>query len=159
MLQQQLYDSNLNELKLLMNSENFQLGEAQASYKTFYQSYLLFEASLSGGFYLEKKAYLYKDLENIKKQKVQLSVQKLIQEKEYTLAEQEYAIYQKLTAQKVMAQMELKREESKLLSKNFPLQQTESAFIANSASISAKEKEIMEQENQIREEKSSLFRL
>lgn len=156
-LQQQLYTGSLNGLKFLDNPGNLQLGETQEAYQGFFQSYLAYKSAISDGFYLKKRSYLQKDLANINRQRGELQEQKKLQQKEYALAEQEYAVHQKLAEQKVVAQMELKREESKFLSKKHPLQQTEIAFITNAASSSAKEKEIMELDNQIREERSKFI--
>lgn len=152
-LQKQLYDPGHNNSERFYSPEDLNLGEVQGTYHTFFQSYLNFKASASDGFYQKKKIYLQRELESIQKQKGQLTLQKQLQQKEYILAEQEYNVYKKLTDNKVMAQMELKREESKFLAKKYPLQQTESSFIANSSAYSAKEKEILELENQIQEER------
>ncbi|HXH98692.1 MAG TPA: HlyD family efflux transporter periplasmic adaptor subunit [Sphingobacteriaceae bacterium] len=156
-LQEQLYKDNPTSFELFNTPRDLQLGEVQGSYQSFFQSYLTYKASVSGGFYLKKRMYLQKDLEAIKKQKNQLVSQKQLQEKEYALANQEYTVHQKLAEQRVIAQMELKREESKLLTKKLPLQQTESAFITNSTLYSAKEKEVLELDNQIQEEKSKFI--
>lgn len=155
-MQKKLYKANPNGLELYTPGD-LQLGEVQGSYQSFFQSYLNYKASAFDGFYQKKKIYLQRELKGIKKQRGQLVLQKQLQEKEYGLAEQEYNAYQKLTEKKVMAQMELKREESKLLIKKYPLQQTESNFITNSTAASAKEKEILELDNQIQEERSEFI--
>ena len=156
-VQKQLYETHLNGLKLFYTPDDIQVAKVQGSYQRFFQSYLNYKASAFDGFYQKKKIYLQRELEGIKKQRSQLVLQKQLQEKEYGLAEQEYNIYQKLTEKKVMAQMELKREESKLILKKYPLQQTESNFIINSTAYSAKEKEILELDNQIQEERSEFI--
>lgn len=153
-LQLSLVVGEITGLEFLENPTNLQLGETQAFYQEFYQSFVLLKSSLEGGFYLKKKAFLLKELESIKKQKIQLAAQQQIQQEDYSLAEQEYNVYEKLTRQKVMARMELKTQESKLLSKKYPLHQTEAAFISNASQAYAKEKEIMEQDNQIGEERA-----
>ncbi|MHB1176929.1 MAG: HlyD family secretion protein [Daejeonella sp.] len=156
-LQKRLYGIPDNNQGRFNTPGNLQLGEVQSPYQSFFQSYLNYKASSADGFYQKKRRYLQRELEGIRKQKDQLVSQKQLQEKEYGLAEQEYNIYQKLTENKVMAQMELKREESKLLIKKYPLQQTESSFITNSTATSAKEKEILELDNQMKEERSKFI--
>lgn len=156
-LQKQFYRINYNGSELFNTPGDLQLGEVQGAYQSFFQSYLNYKASVSEGFYQRKKIYLHKELEDIRKQKVQIVAQKQIQEREYELAEQEYSSYKKLAEKRVIAPMELKREESKLLIKQYPLQQTESNFITNSTAYSVKEKEIMELDNQIQEERSKFI--
>ncbi|WP_238326534.1 HlyD family secretion protein [Pedobacter heparinus] len=149
--------ANLSEgmipLKLLATPKNVFLGELQNAYQSFYQSFLMYQSSIANGFYLKKKVFLQKDLLSILDQKEQLLVQQKLQEKDYELGKKEFEMHQKLFEQKVEAPMELKREESKFIAKRYPLQQTESALLSNSIIYSAKEKEIMELENLISEEK------
>lgn len=153
-LQMKFYDTNTYSSELFKNPGILQLGEVQGSYQSFFQFYLNYKASLSNGFYQRKRKYLQEELNGIRRQKVQIETQKKIQEREYEIAEQEYSSYQKLAENRVIAPMELKREESKLLVKKYPLQQTESNFITNETTYSIKEKEILELNNQIQEERA-----
>lgn len=139
------------------NPGSLQLGELQNSYQSFYQSYLTYKASISKGFYLQKRSYLQKDLQTSLAQRKQLIVQKDLQQQEYELAKQEYEMHKKLAEQKVEAQMELKREEGIFISKKYPLEQTQTALIENASGYSGKEKEILELDNQINEERSKFF--
>jgi multidrug efflux pump subunit AcrA (membrane-fusion protein) len=152
-LQSDLFSEKPEAARHLNPPQHLQLGELQGAYQHFYQAYLLYKATVSDGFYLRKRTYLERDLAFAGRQKKQLLAQKELQEKDHELARQEYAIHQELTALKVEAPMELRREESKFLAKQFPLHQTAAALLANSASFSAKEKEILELDNQINEEK------
>jgi multidrug efflux pump subunit AcrA (membrane-fusion protein) len=156
--------SLLSQLKTL-NSANagnplfnaptgLQLGELQQSYQTFYQAYLTYKSAEDNGFYLKKKAYLKNDLKDISKTKDQLQQQKVLQEKDLSLANDEYEMHKKLAVQKVEAQMELKQNESKYLARKSPLIQTESALITSDNNYSAKQKELLELDNTIAEEKS-----
>jgi HlyD family secretion protein len=139
------------------NSGNTQLGELQASYQTFFQEYLLYKSSTENGFYIKKKAYLQKDLADLNKQEAQLQAQKLIQEKDFRLAEDEYHMHQKLAKEKVETSAELRQEESKYLAKKSPLIQTDASLVAANTNYSAKQKEILELDNQIIEEKSKFL--
>lgn len=153
-LQMKFYETNTYSSELFKNPGILQLGEVQGSYQSFFQFYLNYKASLSNGFYQRKRKYLQEELNGIRRQEVQIETQKKIQEREYEIAEQEYSAYQKLAENRVIAPMELKREESKLLVKKYPLQQTESNFITNETTYSIKEKEILELNNQIQEERA-----
>lgn len=137
--------------------QHLQLGELQNSYQNFFQSYLTYKASITDGINLKKRAFLQKDLKDILNQKQYLLSQKSLQQKQYELARQEYEMHQKLTEQHVEAKMELKRQENIFLSSQNPLQQTDASLLSNSGTYAAKEKEILELDNQIQEEKSKFI--
>lgn len=138
---------------LLDKTDNTQLGELQASFQSFSQEYLSYRSSVENGFYIKKKSYLQKDLVDLTRQETQLKAQKLIQEKDLGLAEEEYRMHQKLAKERVETSAELRQEESKYLAKKAPLIQTDAALVTASTNYSAKEKEILELDNQISEEK------
>jgi HlyD family secretion protein len=132
---------------------NAHLGELQGSYQQFHQAYLAYSASIENGFFQKKKQFLQKDLHNIYQQKEQAIQQQQLLAKDYTISKNEYAIKKLLVDQKVEAPADLKTMESKLLSKEYPLQQSKGALLQNEASALLKEREILEIENQVREEK------
>ncbi|HEX3386303.1 MAG TPA: HlyD family efflux transporter periplasmic adaptor subunit, partial [Mucilaginibacter sp.] len=138
---------------LLNKTGDTQLGELQGAYQTFYQEYLSYRSSVENGFYVKKRAYLDKDLSDLAKQEQQLNAQKTIQQRDYTLAEQEFNIYQKLVQQKAGTQSELRDEESKYLAKKSQLVQTDASLVNANTNYVAKQKEILELDNQISEEK------
>lgn len=152
-MQQKIYSEQLFSLESMTQPLTLQFGELQAAYQNFYQSYLAFKASVGKGFYLEKRAFLQRDLEDIKTQRKYITTQKSLREKEYDLAKQEYEVHQKLTEQKVETPMELRKQEASLLSRQYPLQQAETDLLNNSTSYAAKTKELAELDNQINEEK------
>jgi len=135
-------------------ADNAQLGELQTSYQTFFQEYLTYRASIQNGFYVQKRAYLQKDVSDLSKQETQLHAEKQIQQRDFSLAEDEYKMHQKLAKEKVETSAELRQQESKYLAKKSPLIQTEAALVTASTNYSAKQKEILELDNQIIEEKS-----
>lgn len=133
------------------------LGELQSSFQAFKAAYLQYISFLSGGFYLQKKALLLQDLEHLKSLEQNLQTQKKIQAQDYILAEKEFKIQEKLYADKVIPVLEFTREESKMMSKKMPLQQLESNLINNLTSQIGKQKEILELDKTISEQKSIFF--
>ena len=131
-----------------------QLGELQASYQTFSQEYLLYRSSVENGFYVQKRVYLQKDLVDLNKQEAQLNAQKVLQQRDLSLADDEYRMHKKLVDGKVETTAELRQEESKYLAKKSPLIQTDASLVSASTNYSAKQKEILELDNQIAEERS-----
>ncbi|MBK7882738.1 MAG: hypothetical protein IPJ81_02065 [Chitinophagaceae bacterium] len=136
-----------------------QLGEVQLAYQNFYSAYLQFKNYLSSGFYLAKKNYLYKDLNNLRQLQVSIQQEKIIYTQDYNLAEQAYKRKQQLANDKVIALSELKEEESKLLAKKMPLQQLTASAINNQSLQNDKQKELLELEKQIAEQKIFFYKL
>ncbi|RZK43161.1 MAG: HlyD family efflux transporter periplasmic adaptor subunit [Pedobacter sp.] len=155
----------LSELSKLLNTStlvtlndfvgmNFNLGELQRNYQSFYQAYLQFINTQSGGLYVTQKSYLENDLQEIKKLQSQIHLQKSIQEQEFANAQEEYDAYKKLKAKNVISNSEFKQQENKYLSSKYPLQQTATALLNNSSSYLTKQKEIATLNNTIREEQA-----
>jgi multidrug efflux pump subunit AcrA (membrane-fusion protein) len=151
--QKELQPNNYNSTDFLDKINSAQLGELQASYQTFYQEYLTYKSSVENGFYLKKRNYLTKDLSDLKKQELQLNAQKTIQQRDYDLADQQFRIYQKLVQQKAATTAELRDEESKYLAKKSQLVLTDASLVSANTNYITKQKEILELDNQIDQEK------
>ncbi|MDB5136126.1 MAG: HlyD family efflux transporter periplasmic adaptor subunit [Mucilaginibacter sp.] len=156
-LQKQVLQNRPVNSLFFTQADNVQFGELQSSYQVFFQEYLSYKSSISNGFDLKKKVYLQNDLASITKQEQQLNAQKSVEQKDFSLAGDEYAMHTKLAQQKVETSAELRQEESKYLAKKSPLIQTESALIAANNNYSVKQKEILELDNQIVEERSKFL--
>ncbi len=157
--------NKLNNISRLLNASkpvatkdfeitDLNLGELQGNYQSFYQAYLQFINTQSGGLYLTQKGYLEKDLQEIKKLQGQIHQQKSIQEQEFANAQEEYDAYKKLKSKNVISNSEFKQQENKYLSSKYPLQQTATALLNNNSSYMAKQKEIATLNNTIREEQA-----
>lgn len=151
-------NQQINESQQLKDKNAFQnvlnLGELQSNYQSFYQEYLQFVSTQNGGFYLAQKAYLEKELGEIKKLQQQINQQRQVQEKEYANAEEEFQAYQKLKNKNVISNNEFKQQENKYLASKYPLQQSSTALLNNNSSSLAKQKEIATLDNTIREQQA-----
>ena len=136
------------------NADNNELGELQASYQSFSQAYLTYKSSVEDGFLLKKRTYLQKDVSALSQQASQLQSERALQQRDFKLAEEEYSMHKKLEQQKVETPAELRQQESKYLSRKAPMLQTDAALINASTNSLAKQKEIMELDNQVQEEKA-----
>jgi multidrug resistance efflux pump len=146
-------------LKLEGNLENGKtqfrnLGEIQNAYQTFNQAQIQYFSFKNDGYLSKRKALLIKDLEDLKRLSTNIAEQKEIQQEDFQLAENEYNTQKKLFNQKVIAALELKREESKFINKKLPLKNLESSLISNSTAQTAKQKEIMDLEKTIGEQEN-----
>jgi multidrug resistance efflux pump len=135
--------------------EDLRLGELQAAYQNFHQQYLQYISTQNGGYYLSRKKYLQQDLETIGKLKGQIIAQKKIQDKEYTNIEQEFEAYKNLYQKGVISSNEFKQQENKYLAGKHPLEQTVTSLINNNTSYTEKQKEILDLDRTIREEKAN----
>ena len=121
------------DLGLLKQTDNIDLGELQSAYQTFFEEYQSYLSSVNNGFLLKKKTYLLKDLDYLQKQQQQLTTEKTIEQRDFTLATQEFNMHKKLADGHVETQAEFRQEESKYLAKRSPLVQTESSIIGAKA--------------------------
>lgn len=130
------------------------LGELQPAYQIFNQAQTQYFAFKRQGFYEKRRGLLQKDLADLQKLAINLEEQKVIHQQDLTISENEYQIQKKLAEQKVIAPLELKREESKLLAKKLPLKNLESSIINNSTEQTSKTKELMDLEKTISEQEN-----
>ncbi|GGI22491.1 HlyD family secretion protein [Pedobacter mendelii] len=137
--------------------ENLNLGELQSSYQSFYQQYLQYQSTQKNGYYLNRMAFLEKDLRDINVLKAQIYQQQKVQKLEYANQEEEYKAYQKLYKNKVISRSEFAQQENKYLSSKYPLQQTETALLNNDGNYSTKEKELLELKHTIAEERAKFL--
>ncbi len=136
---------------------NLNLGEIQAAYQGFYQEFLQYQATQKNGYYLSRKAFLQKELQNVNVLRSQILKQKEIQKKEYLNAEEEYQAYQKLYQKKVISRSEFAQQENKFLAAKYPMQQSETALLNNADGFSAKEKELLELDHAITEQQAKFL--
>ncbi|MGN6395265.1 MAG: HlyD family secretion protein [Mucilaginibacter sp.] len=156
-LQQQVLQGKPADDAFISSTDNTQLGELQSAFQVFSQEYLTYKSTVGNGFLIKKKGYLQNDLVNLNKQQQQLASQKSNEQKDFALANEEYEMHKKLAQQKVETKAELRQEESKYLAKKTSMLQTESAIVNGDNNYAAKQKEILELDNQVLEEKSKFL--
>ena len=147
----------LEGLRQLNLSTYHQLGELQSAYQTFEQAHIQLRAYLAGGFYAQKKSLLHQELRDLQTLAQQLRQQRPLQARDAALAEEEYAVQQKLAAQKVIAALDLKREETKNIARQLAYQQTASALVNNATAQRAKQKELLELDKQVAEQRDQFL--
>jgi multidrug efflux pump subunit AcrA (membrane-fusion protein) len=153
-IQEQYTSGGFIDANFFKNQHFDQLGELQIAFQTFNQSFLSYNATVRSGFLIKKRAFLINDLSSLNQQAVQLNNERLLQQRDVALAEEDYNVHRKLTDQKVETPAELRQQESKYISKKSPLIQTEAGLITAKTNLLAKQKEILELDNQVIEEKT-----
>ena len=151
---EQLLDNNTTEL-LHRYFENplVQLGELQSAYQTFVQSFFSFKNYLSNDFYLHKKNMVATDIANIKRLHNNLFSQKGLTEQDLGLSEKTFAANQSLKDDSVISALEYRNEKSKLINKQSTIPQINASIINNESQQNEKQKEIIELENTIAQQK------
>lgn len=139
----QLLDNQFSiVLKTLPNHVN--LGDLQNDFENFELNRMQMKAFLDNGYYRNREKLLEKDLIDLANLNKNLLQQKKIFEDDYAIAQNEHDVNKKLHEQKVIPALELKRIESKMLSKELPMRQVESSIINNETSINSKRGELLE---------------
>ena len=151
--QRLLAQNRLAELDRLKLTNYHQLGELQATYQPFAQTYSQLQNYLTDGFYQRKMALLTSELADLRALHQNLLGQQTMQRRDVDLAGEEYAIQQSLADQKVIALLDLKREESKHIGRQLPAQQVASALINSQLAQRSKQKELIELTKQVREQR------
>jgi multidrug efflux pump subunit AcrA (membrane-fusion protein) len=153
-LQSLVNKNDIEKILPYLNTSAQNLGELQQSFQIFQQSFINFRNYISGGFYLSKKIMLGKDLAFIQKMHSNLLQQKGLNVQDLALSQKTFDASQSLKEDKVIAELEYRNETSKLINKKLTLPQINAAIINNESQQNEKQKEIMELENTITQQKS-----
>jgi biotin carboxyl carrier protein len=129
-------------------------GEIEGALSTFMLSFITFRNYISGGFYLSKKIMLGKDLAFMQQLHSNLLQQKGLNVQDLVLSQKTFDASQSLKEDKVIAELEYRNETSKLINKKLTLPQINAAIINNESQQNEKQKEIMELENTVAQQKS-----
>ncbi len=129
------------------------LGEVQEGYHNFMNAYQVFRQYLLQGFYIKKKAMLQGDLIFLQKMKQNFVQQKNLLQEDIALASKNFSANESLNKDKVVADVEYRNEKSKFIGKKMSLPQLNASIIGNESSLHEKQKEIMQLENEIAQQK------
>jgi len=130
------------------------LGEVQQAYQSFIQSFILFKQYLSSGYYLKKKVMLLNDILYVQRLHENLVEQKKIQEEDLSLAQKTFEANETLNDEKVISPLDYRNEKSKLILKSLNIPHINAAIISNENSSHEKQKEILQLENEIAQQKA-----
>ena len=148
-----LTDNKAEEMQKILTSQYNNLGELQQSYQSFTQAFIIFRNYLSNGFYLKKKIILRTDMLNQEKLHKILLEQKMIENKDLSLAQRTFDMNDTLKKQSVISELDFRNEQSKLLIKQLSIPQINTALVNNENQQNEKQKEILELENTIAQQK------
>jgi multidrug resistance efflux pump len=119
------------------------LGEIQAPFQQFMQSYINFCSHHGSGFYGQKPRLIKRDVSLLEEQEKWLKQQHGLLMEDVALAAENFDVYKKLSEEKVIAPVEYRGERAKYLSKEMVLPQWESSLLENKARQWEKQKEML----------------
>lgn len=134
-----------------------QYGELQPAFQQFYLSLLQFKGYTRTGINSKKISVIKNEINNLKRLEMQLARQKEINRADHAIQQREFEAFKKLAEAKVISPLEFKREESKFLNKMLPIESSESALINNLTSQTLKEKELLEAESAMAEQRAAFL--
>jgi HlyD family secretion protein len=130
------------------------IGELQQQYQTFIQAFTTFNNYLTNGFYLRKRQMLSNDERTLQKLHENLLEQRNLQIEDLSLTQRTFDANDTLKKQKIISEFDYRNETSKLLNKKLTIPQINATIINNETQQNDKQKEILELENKISEQKS-----
>ncbi len=156
-IEKEVSEGRYAKLNALQKGNFMNLGELQPDFQQFQSSLIQLQTMLSSGFGNQKKNIIVNELENSKYSASKLNEQRQIYQRDYILAEKDFATQQRLARQGIISANELSKEESRMLGKQLALKQIESQIISNQAEQSSKSKELLELDKNLFEQKKYSF--
>ncbi len=154
-IQKNVQKGYFSSLNVISKNNYANLGELQPDYQRFEQTLTQLQSMTSNGFYEQKKGLLNDEISDLNFMSNKLSEQRDIYAKDYELGKAEFAKRQRLARQGAIASSELSEAESRLLSKQIPMKQTEAQIINNQAEQNSKQKELLELDKNLFEQKNN----
>ncbi len=137
------------------NRQSFsRLGELQSAHQTFMQGYVQFKDYLSTGFYPTKKLMLQRDLANTRKLLGTLQQQKDLQQQDLTIIQKNYDVHDTLHKEALVNDFDYRNQQSQLINKKMNIPQMNASIINNEGQQNALQKEMMELDNQIAQQRT-----
>lgn len=129
------------------------LGELQMQYQTFMQNFITFRNYIKNGFWVQKKVLLDKDVSTLEKLHANLLLQQKLTEQDLALAQSTFHANELLKRDSVISDFDYRNEQSRLIGKQLSLPQVNSAVINNESQQNDKQKEILQLNSDILQQK------
>ncbi|HUC81872.1 MAG TPA: HlyD family efflux transporter periplasmic adaptor subunit [Flavisolibacter sp.] len=133
------------------------LGELQRPYQTFSNEWNELRQFFGSGYYQKKKAALLQDIAFMHELKENIRLQEDLSIQEWQLQQAEFAAYDSLAKDKLVAPLEVNKYKAALLLKEQSLAQTKSETINNDVSVHNKQKELTDLQKQVMDQQQKIF--
>ncbi len=134
----------------------YNLGDLQTPYQTLEQEWTQQQQFFGSGYYQRKKSALQKDLVFTAQLKTTINRQEALTRQEQEMQRGEFAAYDSLAKDKLIAPLELNKYKSGLLAKEQSLVQSDAAVINNDAAAHNKQKELLDLDKQVMDQEQKL---
>ena len=135
----------------------FNLGELQNAYQALSHEWIEHRQFFGSGYYQQKKLALQQDLQFTARLKANILEQERLSRQEQALQMKEFAAYDSLAKDRVVAPLEVQGYQSKLLGKAQVLVQTDAQLINNDLATHNKQKELLELQKQVLDQEQKLY--
>ncbi len=147
-------EGRLEALSSLQLTKHQQMGELQSSYQAFVQDYVQMQSYIDKGFISKKRDLIQREAADLISMQRNIEKQRDLLASDGKLARDEYKLQQKLAQEKVIASLDLTKEKSKYISRQIPYQQAISSLINNQYLQRSKQRELLELDKSISEQRS-----
>lgn len=130
-----------------------ELGELQQPFQIFFQAYLTYKNYIPGAFFDKKKQILLAELSNLNSSKTNLQKEKTLLQQDVELSKKNFDANENLRQKKIISDLEYRTEKSKMLNKLISVPQIDASILNTNGLKSEKQKEILELDNTIAEQK------
>ncbi|CAG4989459.1 hypothetical protein DYBT9275_00297 [Dyadobacter sp. CECT 9275] len=157
-------ERGLNEIGLILKGKDLSrlssirlnryehLGDVQSAYQNFQQAFVQVRTLYGEKFYSKKRRLLLNDIIRSETLDQHLTDQQKIYVRDAELAEKEFGVNRKLHNSKVIADLDLYKEESKALAKQLPIKNIEVSRVNNNTQKNAKQSELLELDRTVYEQ-------
>ncbi|WP_162427393.1 HlyD family secretion protein [Pontibacter pudoricolor] len=156
-LQENMLEGNYAYAGSIRFNTRTHYGEMQPALQEFYLAYLQFLSYTPDGVFNKKEQAIRNEIHSLTLLAAQLAAQEQINQEEYSIAENEYSMHQKLAEANVISRQEFRQQESKFLNSRLPLHNTRSSLISNSISREQKLRELMEMEHETVQQRAAFL--
>ncbi len=149
--------SRLEEIPGFWHSSNHsfaRLGELQPAHQSFMRAFIAFKDYLNTGFYIAKMQMLKQELGNTRRLLTTLYQQKEILQLDLELTQKTYDVHDTLHKESILSDLDYRSQKSQLLAKKMSVPQMNASIINNENQQNALLKEMLDQENQIVQQKA-----
>lgn len=156
-LQQSFHGEEGVLLHSVLSQHPDSLGELQHAWQLLMNQYLVYKSYSGDGFFTRKLLLLQKDILNKERLRERLKERRGLAGEDLILSEKTFAANTSLKNDKVLSEAEYRTEQSKLIGKKAALPEMESLLIANAMEADEKQKEILELEHTIQNQRLIFF--
>jgi multidrug resistance efflux pump len=142
-----LLKENIEGVHTVNLNKYYHLGEIQNQYQDFQQNYVQMSSLFKDKYFQKRKDFIENDINETLTINEHLQDQLKLYDRDVELSDKEYKINEKLLKEKVIAKLDLYREESKLLAKKIPIKNIQNTILNNRALVNSKQREILELES------------